>query len=325
VSVSWFDAVQFCNKLSQQQHLEPYYEIDGENVSIRDQNGNGFRLPTEAEWEYACRAGTTEPHYFGTNLLQLGEHAWHNQNRTRFVGQGRANPFGLYDVYGNVWEWCDDSYGIDFYSEKEASIDPKGPTEGPYRVCRGGGRQSSLLMLRSAARMFDDPKRKRSTLGFRIARTLHKTVTGTANGTAIVNPLPPTVPKDPSGSQKPPPVKSAKKVAGLKFSGDGHAVIRNVRYDGSFPLTVEAFITPSRARQMQSIIANWQRGGIGMNLDNGYWGFSVHNGKNGKNYRIAISDQRADPGKRVHIVGTCDGRRVQLFVDGKLQSKFSTL
>src|SRR5207249_11563686 len=98
------DAVKFCNKLSEKEGLDPYYAIEGEEVRVR--GGTGYRLPTEAEWEYACRAGSTTKYSFSDDAAGLGEYAWYNEawdkGSTHPVGQKKPNGFGLYDMHGNV-------------------------------------------------------------------------------------------------------------------------------------------------------------------------------------------------------------------------------
>ena len=104
-SVSWFDAVAFCNELSRKEGLKPFYTINGQSVEVPDWNGPGYRLPTEAEWEYACRAGTTTQFSFGDDKKLLSEHAWYDQNsgnQDPSRGEKKPNPFGLFDMHGNV-------------------------------------------------------------------------------------------------------------------------------------------------------------------------------------------------------------------------------
>ena len=112
-SVSWLDAVKFCNKLSERERRTPYYKIEDKTVTIL--GGNGYRLPTEAEWEYACRApqgaGTATKHPFGGIGADLSGYAWFEGNsgaKTHSVGQLKPNRWGLYDMQGNVSEWCQD-------------------------------------------------------------------------------------------------------------------------------------------------------------------------------------------------------------------------
>ena len=118
-----------------------------------DPRGFGYRLPTEAEWEYACRAGTTTRYCFGNDSERLGEFAWFkgiSDGRTRAVGQKRPNGLGLFDMHGNVWEWCWDWFDGDYYKDSPAD-DPAGPVTGSNRVRRGGGRSSHEPNARSSA------------------------------------------------------------------------------------------------------------------------------------------------------------------------------
>ena len=126
--VSWNDAVAFCDKLSEREGLKPYDRFTEEKPSGCD----GYRLPTEAEWEYACRAGSTTPYSFGDDAANLGEYAWdaaNSGNKTHRVGQKHPNAFGLYDMHGNVWEWCLDNYDAEYYKRlKVLTLDPSGPS-----------------------------------------------------------------------------------------------------------------------------------------------------------------------------------------------------
>ena len=154
-NVSWEDAVEFCRKLS---------AIPAEKAA-----GRVYRLPTEAEWEYACRAGTTTKYCFGDDDAQLGEYAWYSRNSgntTHPVGQKRPNAWELYDTHGNVWEWCDDWYG-DY--PRRAAQDPQGPSKGSGRVRRGGGWYDEAASCRSAHRGWCLPSFRLDYLGFRVA------------------------------------------------------------------------------------------------------------------------------------------------------------
>jgi formylglycine-generating enzyme required for sulfatase activity len=167
--VSWFEAVQFCNALSAQQGLQPCYLIDGEQVTW-DEEADGYRLPTEAEWEYAVRADTTTRWFCGDEATALGNYAWYAENagrRVKPVGQKKPNPWGLYDMAGNVWEWCWDWYGP--YAA-EAVYDPSGPATGTARVLRGGAYRVVARHLQSADRFRYVPGSRHFAIGFRVVR-----------------------------------------------------------------------------------------------------------------------------------------------------------
>jgi formylglycine-generating enzyme required for sulfatase activity len=168
VNVSWNDAVAFCRWLS---HKE----------------GKTYRLPTEAEWEYACRAGTTTRYNDGDDATNLGRRCRifdapgkdfaHVQKLaypegTKFTAAGGsfpANRFGLYDMHGNVWEWCEDWYDEDYYAHSPVD-DPKGPEKGHLRVRRGGGWNTFPLFARASFRNWNNPESRCVNLGFRVAR-----------------------------------------------------------------------------------------------------------------------------------------------------------
>jgi formylglycine-generating enzyme required for sulfatase activity len=170
--VSWVDAIQFCNKLSEKEGKKPFYEIDGEDIRVSDWNGQGYRLPTDAEWEYACRANATAPtrFSFGDNTVELGAYGWFDGNsdsRTHPVSQKRPNGFGLYDMHGNVWEMCWDWHGTDYYNQSPAE-DPTGPARAAGRVNRGGAWNDGPRDCRSAKRGWRAPDGRVSHLGFRL-------------------------------------------------------------------------------------------------------------------------------------------------------------
>ena len=155
--VSWLDAVRFCNALSQREGWAPAYRPhdDGEGIEW-DASADGYRLPTEAEWEHACRAGTT-----GSRYGPLDEIAWHRGNsgeRIHDVGGKQPNAWGLYDMLGNVWEWCWDIYDAEVY--------------GTYRVLRGGGWCDERWSCRASVRRRSHPTFRIDDVGFRVARSI---------------------------------------------------------------------------------------------------------------------------------------------------------
>jgi formylglycine-generating enzyme required for sulfatase activity len=177
--VSWFDAVEFCNALSGEEGLAPYYRIEGtgdnRTVTVPDPTGNGYRLPTEAEWEYACRAGSTAKYSSGDGQTGLERYAWCNKNserKTHPVGQKELNAFGLSDMHGNVWEWCWDWYNKAEYKHS-TNKDPTGPKAGSTRVLRGGSWDDDPAGLRSANRFDREPSFRSWSLGFRIVKNLN--------------------------------------------------------------------------------------------------------------------------------------------------------
>jgi formylglycine-generating enzyme required for sulfatase activity len=171
VLVSWFDAIEYCNWLSAQEGLTPVYTINGTNVTW-NRDANGYRLPTEAEWEYACRAGNTNAYNTGAQIRQDQANFNNIIRRTMRVGSYRPNRFGLNDMHGNVWEWVWDWYGD--YPEG-AQTDPVGPSmdqglEWATRVLRGGGWWNGVAAVRSASRLNTNPSTRLSHYGFRVAR-----------------------------------------------------------------------------------------------------------------------------------------------------------
>ncbi|MQA38347.1 formylglycine-generating enzyme family protein [Rugamonas aquatica] len=154
-NVSWIDAVRFCNMLSETEGLRACYVLDDDGMGAsRLSDGDGYRLPTEAEWEYACRAGGNGPRYG-----ELDDIAWYRENsrgRTCAVGLKQPNPWGLHDMLGNVWEWCEDQYDPEVY--------------GSYRVFRGGGWSDVERGCLATNRRRSHPTYAIDDLGFRIVR-----------------------------------------------------------------------------------------------------------------------------------------------------------
>ncbi|WP_406695169.1 SUMF1/EgtB/PvdO family nonheme iron enzyme [Singulisphaera sp. Ch08] len=170
--VSWFDAVRFCNALSVKEGLPAFYRIVGETVSVSDWRDTGYRLPTEAEWEYACRGRNPARYSFGDDAADLGEYAWYDgnsENKTHPVGQKRGNAFGLYDMHGNVYEWCWDGYDAEYYGQSPGT-DPSGPLQATFRMYRGGSCSFVPRSPRSPDRFWLTPDDRSDYLGFRVAR-----------------------------------------------------------------------------------------------------------------------------------------------------------
>ena len=159
--VSWNDAVEFCRKLSA--------------LPAEKKAGYVYRLPTEAEWEYACRAGTTTKYSFGDSESELGAYAWYAKNSgknsgktTHPVGGKKSNPWELYGMHGNVCEWCQDWYGK---YPSGSTTDPTGAASGSYRVNRGGSWSLTSGLCQSAYRHGYAPGRRYHFLGFRVLRS----------------------------------------------------------------------------------------------------------------------------------------------------------
>jgi formylglycine-generating enzyme required for sulfatase activity len=152
----WTDAARFCNKCSEVEGLKPCYDLQTWSC---DYSADGYRLPTEAEWEYACRAGSSSKYCFGDSEAELSRYAWFkpgSEGKTRPAGQKLPNRWGLLDMHGNVWQWCNDWYAEDYYTASP-SDDPTGPTAGKQRVLRGGAWDSTPDKCRSAYRHKEFP------------------------------------------------------------------------------------------------------------------------------------------------------------------------
>ncbi len=175
--ITWNDAVAFCNWLSDAEHLGRCYLGNEQAGWTLSSSGDGYRLPTEAEWEYACRAGTTTQYSFADDAATLAEYGWCNKaGAIAFpvaVGSKRPNPFGLYDMHGNVEEWCCDWFSPKYYAESPHE-DPTGPAEGRDRIKRGGAWDGPLVNARTALRHSYPPFYRFGDLGFRVVRVLSR-------------------------------------------------------------------------------------------------------------------------------------------------------
>ena len=199
--ISWYDAIVFCNKLSILDNKTPVYSVNGETdpdewgfmpeqrntltgETTMNRNANGYRLPTEAEWEYAAKGGNKSKGYkYSGSTNTKKDVAWYEENsnkNTHTVATKSPNELGLYDMSGNVWEWCWDWYGP--YS-KEVQTDPTGPVSGVSRVTRGGSYDEDDFNCRVATRSRDNPTYRRNSVGFRIVRS-------TSEYETIIPPIP---------------------------------------------------------------------------------------------------------------------------------------
>jgi formylglycine-generating enzyme required for sulfatase activity/uncharacterized surface protein with fasciclin (FAS1) repeats len=190
-NLTWIEAAEFCNKLSKAEGLQPYYDVrdgvkkgDAKDVAVPDRAGNGYRLPTEAEWEYACRAGSTGIYSFGNNPQLLNLYGVFKDGQGAAGGPQRVrgklpNGLGLYDMHGNVQEWCQDWYDPSYQSPQGPGplVDPTGPEKGKQKVYRGGSYLRPAKECRCAVRFSGDvlgtqDDFHQAGIGFRVARTL---------------------------------------------------------------------------------------------------------------------------------------------------------
>ena len=196
-TLNWYEAIAYANAISSAMRLDPCYDVSEStgtpgagcgdvdlvcaggftytSVELTSNDCTGFRLPTEAEWELAIRAGTSTAWYCGDNSSCTTEIAWHllnSDSRTHAAGTLDANDWGLYDMSGNVWEWVWDRYGEEYY-ESSPSDDPQGPESGDNRVARGGAFNVDCeFHCRSANRESQDPVTRSHNVGFRLAKTV---------------------------------------------------------------------------------------------------------------------------------------------------------
>ena len=169
-TVSWYEALRFSNAMSEREGLEPVYREVHQDKWSRVKGARGYRLPTEAEWEYACRAGTQTRWSFGDDEKRLSEHAWfdgNSGNQSHPVGSKKANSWGLYDMHGGVWEWCWDAWQDPLPSR--AQINPE-HLSGSLRVVRGGSWGFYAGLTRAGCRRGITPSSRWGSGGLRLVR-----------------------------------------------------------------------------------------------------------------------------------------------------------
>lgn len=180
--VCWYDAVDYCNKRSRKEGLQPCYSISGntapanwsQGTIVCDWSATGYRLPTEAEWEFAARGGNKSKGYKYSGSIDIGSVAWYNGNsgsKTQIVGTKQPNELGIHDMSGNVWEWCWDWYDSGYYGKSQSS-DPIGAGSGSFRVLRGGCWSLIDDFCRVASRFDYDPDSSVNYGGFRVSRAI---------------------------------------------------------------------------------------------------------------------------------------------------------
>ena len=171
--ITWEEAIAYCNWLSKKEKLQPVYSKQGPNY-VCNFKANGYRLPTEAEWEFAAKGGVKSKGYKFSGGNEANEVAWHkaiSKNSPHTVGTKLPNELGLYDMSGNVWEWCWDWYNKDYY-KIEKGDNPKGPEMGERKCVRGGSWDSQVNYLRPANRISTQPNKTHEFYGFRVARSI---------------------------------------------------------------------------------------------------------------------------------------------------------
>ncbi|MFI4849447.1 MAG: SUMF1/EgtB/PvdO family nonheme iron enzyme [Gimesia chilikensis] len=270
-----------------------------------------FELPSEAQWEYACRAGTTTAFSFGDDPLKLPDYGWKRNSsngETHPVGALKPNAYGLYDMHGNVWEMCADLYPKDQHHYTNASVsDPTGSSAGWITMMRGGCHYTESIRCRSAHRGQNPRESQLPTTGFRLALKINKT-------------------------QKAPPEKSAGELTGnyaLEFDGKSSIVhLPEMEYDFLKPFTIEVLARPSNFLPDGSRIGYLLKGTNSFGIlqykryEDDLWSFSLPGGAGDGNLtQYSNSDEPILQNKLVHIAGIWDGKKNHLYVNGKKQQE----
>lgn len=289
-TVSWYEVLEFCSKLGQLEGLTG--PLPHRTGSSGQPSTDAYGLPTEAEWEFACRGGTTTSHWTGNDAVSLSRGARFGEEvelRTYPVGQLAANPFGLFDTHGNVWEWVRDGWEQGYYTRltDQPIVDPLGiQPPGGMRVQRGGASRLHAMHCRSANRGSVPPDTRLNGWGFRVALSVE----------AVRRHLAET-----------PQTKS------LQFDGSTARVeIPTLVMDTSKPITIEVWTRPSRP-VTHGVVAGFA-GQCVLRLRGRQWWFGVR--ETDSKIREVVASSDADWTKATHVAGVYDGSHVRLFVDG---------
>jgi len=354
--VTWHEAAAYCNALSMKQGLASCYKCSGSNATVTCQEATkyagksiyecpGFRLPTDAEWEHAYRGGTTTSYYNGkndgslcksctakdSNADKIGWYCYNANSKTHPTGLKQPNSSGLYDMAGNVWEWCHDrdkrSLGT------SAVVDPWGVSSSAYRVLRGGSYDLSAELLRASVRFHETPTKSLSNRGFRPVRTiLPKPMAHWKfdEGTGIVA-------NDSSGNGNDGTISGAAWTLGvdkgaLKFDGSNDVI--NVPHSASLnistAITIASWAYPEADKDMGIVCKGVA--GTSRPYNQTFQGGKFYAGgvQTGTPWPTKIAEAQGKTGstqtkKWTHVVHTYDGAHVKLYQDGKLVATDSKL
>ncbi len=308
-SVSWNDAAEFCAKLSQQEKLKPFYFRARETITPLD--GTGYRLPSEAEWEFACRAGTATKYWIGDKDEDLGRAGWFGGNsggRTHAAGELKANPFGLSDIHGNVYEWVQDGWDASYYGQflEKPAINPNIPIlAGSLCVIRGGFWFNSAPRSRSSVRVGRDPTLRHETIGFRVL--LPVDAVRQAISTSTVK------------NSSPTPAETAGTAEGnysIRLAPGAHVEVPSLTFDLAAPYTLEAWVTPLDASHADKHVAGWT-GPCSLFVSRAERNWSFGLSRTGGPYQFLASPTAVVIDRRVHLAAVRTGREFRLYLDGQ--------